>query len=52
VFGLNSQAVIDAINSGVTIEVRYMGRKPLYNVEDINKWISALPDTKPDRTQR
>jgi hypothetical protein len=52
VFGINSQAVIDAINTDAQIDVRYMGRKPLYNVENINDWINSLPADKPDRTQR
>ena len=44
VFGISTQTVLNAINAGAAITVKYVGRKPLYRVADIDRWIESLPD--------
>ena len=47
VFGLSARTITDAVRDGDDIERRYIGNKPLYNVESINTWIDSHPEDKP-----
>jgi phage terminase Nu1 subunit (DNA packaging protein) len=49
VFGISARTVQDAERDGAPIEVRYIGRKPVYRVESINRWIAGHSEDKESR---
>lgn len=44
VFGITERSVRDLVNAGGPVRRRYWGRKPLYSAEDIDSYISGLPE--------
>ena len=48
IFGISDQIVIKAINQGALIERRFVGTKPVFNVDSIDAWLDGLPLDKPE----
>ena len=48
IFGISDQIVIRAINQGAPIERRFVGTKPVFNVDSIDAWLDGLPLDKPE----
>ena len=40
--------VIFALNQGALIERRFVGTKPVFNVDSIDEWLQGLPLEKPE----
>ena len=45
-FGISARSVTNAINAGEQIRRRYLGKKPVFSVADIDAWISDMPSDK------
>ena len=45
-FGISARSVSNAIRDGQQIRRRYLGKKPIFSVEDIEAWISDMPADK------
>lgn len=46
VFGISGRFVINARNAGADIKRRYLGSKPVYEVDSISRWIDSHPEDK------
>lgn len=49
VFGLSARTITDTVREGEDIERRYVGSKPLFSVESINRWIEGKPEDREDK---
>lgn len=47
-FGISDHTVINALNAGAPIERRFVGTKPVFNVDSLDEWLDGLPLDKPD----
>lgn len=48
IFGISDHTLINAMNQGASIERRFVGSKPVFNVDSIDSWIDGLPLDKPE----
>lgn len=48
IFGISDRTVALAINAGAPIERRFVGTKPVFNVDSIDAWLDGLPLDKPE----
>ena len=48
IFGISDQIIIKALNQGALIERRFVGTKPVFNVDSIDEWLQGLPLDKPE----
>lgn len=45
-FGISARSVSNAIRDGEQIRRRYLGKKPIFSVADIDAWIASMPADK------
>ena len=48
IFGISDRTIMLAINQGAPIERRFVGTKPVFNVDSIDAWLDGLPLDKPE----
>ncbi len=48
IFGISDRTLLDAINQGAPVERRFVGSKPVFNVDSIDAWLDGLPLDKPE----